>query len=162
LAGRRVVAVSAAFVHSLALTADGTVLPGWLAGAGASAAGCLPRLGHGEDLSNQLLPKKVEKRGAGWGGVGGWRGGGGLRGVRACRVQPALEVERHTAGRWLLSAREAHPVLLAPKEEFYNINKTPSKRRNRRVPPLVCPALLFLFFRPDATTPHRNVLRRGV
>ena len=52
LAAQRVVAVSAGYVHSLALTADGAVLT-W----GKGESGCL---GHGEDLSNQLLPKKVE------------------------------------------------------------------------------------------------------
>ena len=51
-AGRRVVAVSAGGDHSLALTADGAVFT-W----GQGETGCL---GHGEDLSNQLLPKKVE------------------------------------------------------------------------------------------------------
>ena len=51
-AGRRVVAVSAGREHSLALTADGAVFT-W----GRGECGCL---GHGEDLSNQLLPKKVE------------------------------------------------------------------------------------------------------
>ena len=50
--GQRVVALSAAGVHSLAITADGAV---WSWGAGG-----LGRLGHGEDLSNQLLPKKLE------------------------------------------------------------------------------------------------------
>ena len=45
-------AVSAGEVHSLALTADGAVFA-W--GEGEDA-----RLGHGEDLSNQLLPKKIE------------------------------------------------------------------------------------------------------
>ena len=52
LAGQRVVAVSAGQHHSLALTADGAVFT-W-------GAGGLGRLGHGEDLSNQLLPKKIE------------------------------------------------------------------------------------------------------
>ena len=51
-AGRRVVAVSAGTSHSLARTADGAVFT-W----GKGEDGCL---GHGEDLSNQLLPKKVE------------------------------------------------------------------------------------------------------
>ena len=51
-AGQRVVAVCAGAYHSLALTADGAVLT-W----GEGERGCL---GHGEDLSNQLLPKKVE------------------------------------------------------------------------------------------------------
>ena len=52
LAGQRVVAVSAAEYHSLALTADAAVFT-W----GQGERGCL---GHGEDLSNQLLPKKIE------------------------------------------------------------------------------------------------------
>ena len=52
LAGRRVVAVSAACNHSLAITADSAVFT-W--GEGESG-----RLGHGEDLTNQLLPKKIE------------------------------------------------------------------------------------------------------
>ena len=51
-AGRRVVAVSAGELHSLALAADGAVLT-W----GEGERGCL---GHGEDRSDQLLPKKVE------------------------------------------------------------------------------------------------------
>ena len=51
-AGQRVVAVSAAIFHSLAVTADGAVFT-W--GKGEDGY-----LGHGEDLSNQLLPKKVE------------------------------------------------------------------------------------------------------
>ena len=50
--GQRVVAVSAGAYHSLAITADGAVFT-W----GKGEHGCL---GHGEDLSNQLLPKKVE------------------------------------------------------------------------------------------------------
>ena len=50
-AGQRVVAVSAGVFHSIALTADGAVLS-----CGKGDRGCL---GHGEDLSNQLLPKKV-------------------------------------------------------------------------------------------------------
>ena len=41
--------------HSLATTADGAV---WSWGNGERG-----RLGHGEDLSNQLLPKKIEARG---------------------------------------------------------------------------------------------------
>jgi len=49
LAGQRVVAVSAGYQHSLALTANGAVFT-W----GKGEYGCL---GHGEDLSNQLLPK---------------------------------------------------------------------------------------------------------
>ena len=52
LAGPRVVAVSTEAMHSLAVTADGAVFT-W----GKGEAGCL---GHGEDLSNQLLPKKIE------------------------------------------------------------------------------------------------------
>ena len=52
LAGQRVVAVLAGGHHSLARTADGAVFT-W----GQGERGCL---GHGEDLSNQLLPKKVE------------------------------------------------------------------------------------------------------
>ena len=52
LAGQRVVAVSAGAFHSLATTADGAVYA-W----GLGESGCL---GHGEDLSNQPLPKKVE------------------------------------------------------------------------------------------------------
>ena len=51
LAGQSVIAVSAGFAHSLAITADGAV---WSWGKGED--GCL---GHGEDLSNQLLPKKM-------------------------------------------------------------------------------------------------------
>ena len=52
-AGQRVVAVSAGYQHdSLALTANGAVFT-W----GKGEYGCL---GHGEDLSNQLLPKKIE------------------------------------------------------------------------------------------------------
>ena len=53
LAGRRVITASAGERHSLALTVDGAVFT-W----GKGEAGCL---GHGEDLSNQLLPKKVEE-----------------------------------------------------------------------------------------------------
>ena len=52
LAGQRVLAVSAGEDHNLALTADGAVFAWGEGGSG--------RLGHGEDLSNQLLPKKVE------------------------------------------------------------------------------------------------------
>ena len=48
-AGQRVVSVSAGGQYSLALTADGAV---WSWGEGEDA-----RLGHGEDLLNQLLPK---------------------------------------------------------------------------------------------------------
>ena len=51
-AGQRVVAVSAISDHSLATTADGAV---WSWGNGERG-----RLGHGEDMSNQLLPKKIE------------------------------------------------------------------------------------------------------
>ena len=51
-AGRCVVAVSAGGAHSFAITADGAVLT-WGKGEDGS-------LGHGEDLSNQLLPKKIE------------------------------------------------------------------------------------------------------
>ena len=51
-AGRRVVAVSAGGHHSIAVSADGDVFT-W----GKGEDGCL---GHGEDLSNQLLPKKIE------------------------------------------------------------------------------------------------------
>jgi len=52
LAGQRVVALSAGGYHSLANTADGAV---WSWGKGEYGS-----LGHGEDLSNQLLPKKIE------------------------------------------------------------------------------------------------------
>jgi len=51
-AGRRVVAVSAGMAHGLVLSADGAVFT-W----GEGRHGCL---GHGEDLSKQLLPKKIE------------------------------------------------------------------------------------------------------
>jgi len=51
-AGQRAVGVSAGCGHSIALTADGAVFS-W--GEGEDA-----RLGHGEDLSNQLQPKKIE------------------------------------------------------------------------------------------------------
>ena len=51
-AGQRVVAVLAGEDHSLAITADGAVFT-W----GKGEDGCL---GHGEDLANQLLPKKIE------------------------------------------------------------------------------------------------------
>ena len=51
-AGQRVVAVSAGGHHNLARTADGAAFT-W----GEGESGCL---GHGEDRSNQLLPKKVE------------------------------------------------------------------------------------------------------
>ena len=50
-AGQRVVAVSAGVYHSIARTADGAVFT-W----GEGEDGCL---GHGEDVSDQLLPKKV-------------------------------------------------------------------------------------------------------
>ena len=50
--GHRVVAASAGSSHSLATTADGAVFT-W----GQGERSCL---GHGEDLSSQLLPKKVE------------------------------------------------------------------------------------------------------
>ena len=50
-AGRRVIAVSAGAVHSLASTADGAV---WSCGCGLCG-----RLGHGNQ-QNQLLPKKIE------------------------------------------------------------------------------------------------------
>ena len=50
--GQRVVAVSSGDRHSIARTADGALFA-W----GQGESGCL---GHGEDLSNQLLPKKVE------------------------------------------------------------------------------------------------------
>ena len=52
LAGQRIVAVSSGDRHSIALTADGAVFA-W----GEGGHSCL---GHGEDLSNQLLPKKIE------------------------------------------------------------------------------------------------------
>ena len=55
VAGRRVVAVSAGEYHSIAITAGGAFLT-W----GEGGAGCL---GHGEDLSSQLLPKKIEAHG---------------------------------------------------------------------------------------------------
>ena len=51
-AGQRVIAVSAGSNHSLALAAENAVFT-W----GEGGTGCL---GHGEDLSDQLLPKKVE------------------------------------------------------------------------------------------------------
>jgi len=51
-AGQRVVFVSAGTYHSLAITASGPVFS-W----GEGKRGCL---GHGEDLSNQLPPKKIE------------------------------------------------------------------------------------------------------
>ena len=50
-AGQRVVAVAAGRFHSLALTADSAVFT-W----GKGESSCL---GHGEDISNQLLPKKI-------------------------------------------------------------------------------------------------------
>ena len=52
LAGQRTVAVEAGYFHSLAITADGAFFT-W----GKGEHGCL---GHGEDMSNQVLPKKVE------------------------------------------------------------------------------------------------------
>ena len=52
LGAERAVSVSAGAFHSLAITADGAVFT-W--GKGEDAC-----LGHGDDLSNQLLPKKVE------------------------------------------------------------------------------------------------------
>jgi len=51
-AGQRVIAVSAGLSHNLALTADGAVFT-W-------GAGEYGRLGHGDDVSRQLLPKKIE------------------------------------------------------------------------------------------------------
>ena len=51
-AGQRVVAVSAGAYRNLARTGDGAVYA-W----GEGGHGCL---GHGEDLSDQLLPKRVE------------------------------------------------------------------------------------------------------
>ena len=51
-AGRRVVTLSAGEDHSLALAADGAIFT-W----GKGETGCL---GHGEDVSRQLLPKKIE------------------------------------------------------------------------------------------------------
>ena len=54
-AGQSVVAVSAGVRHSLALTGDGAVFT-W----GGGDTCCL---GHGADLSNQLLPKKVDLSG---------------------------------------------------------------------------------------------------
>ena len=56
-AAQRVVAVSAGGFHSLALSADGAVFT-W--GKGDHAC-----LGNGEDLSDQLLPKKIETWGLG-------------------------------------------------------------------------------------------------
>ena len=56
LAGQRVVAVSAGLNHSLAITADGAVFT-WGKGEDACRRACL---GHGEDLSIQLMPKKIE------------------------------------------------------------------------------------------------------
>ena len=52
LAGQRVLFSSAGVAHNLAISADGAVFT-W--GMGGHAC-----LGHGEDLSNQLLPKKIE------------------------------------------------------------------------------------------------------
>ena len=54
LAGERVIAVLAGEQHSLAITADGAV---WSWGNGNYG-----KLGHGEVLSDQLLPKEVEGR----------------------------------------------------------------------------------------------------
>ena len=56
-AGQRVVAASAGAVNSIAITADGAVFT-W----GQGGHGCL---GHGEGVSNQLLPKKIEVWGMG-------------------------------------------------------------------------------------------------
>ena len=53
LAGQRVIAVSVGEYHNLVFTADGAVLT-W----GNGEHGCLGC--HGEDLVNQLLPKKIE------------------------------------------------------------------------------------------------------
>jgi len=61
LAGQHVVAVLAGGHHNLARTADGAVFT-W----GEGRHGCL---GHGEDLSNQLLPKKIEAGAPGSGAV---------------------------------------------------------------------------------------------
>ena len=52
LAGQRVVAVSSGECHSIVITASGPVVS-W-------GEGRRGFLGHGEDLSNQLLPKKIE------------------------------------------------------------------------------------------------------
>ena len=60
LAGQRVVAVLAGAYHSFARTADGAVFT-W-----GAESGCL---GHGEDLSNQVLPKKIEAWAPGSGAV---------------------------------------------------------------------------------------------
>ena len=60
-ADQRVVAVSAGAIHSTALTADGAVFT-W----GRGEHGCL---GHGEDLLDQLLPKKIEAGAPGSGAV---------------------------------------------------------------------------------------------
>ena len=58
LVDQRVVAVSAGAAHSLAIIADGaTTADGAVFAWGEGEYGCL---GHGEDLSNQLLPKRVE------------------------------------------------------------------------------------------------------
>ena len=56
-AGQRVVAVSAAAKHSLAITADGAIFT-W----GGGEVGCL---GHGEELSHLLRPKQLEARAPG-------------------------------------------------------------------------------------------------
>ena len=50
--GQRAIATSAGAFHSFALTTDGAFFT-W----GAGESGCL---GHGEDLSNELLPKKIK------------------------------------------------------------------------------------------------------
>ena len=55
--GQRVIAVAARARHSIAIPADGALFA-W----GKGEDGCL---GHGEDLSNQLLPKKIEARAPG-------------------------------------------------------------------------------------------------
>ena len=57
-ADQRVVAVSAGMLHSTAIIDDGAVFT-W----GKGESGCL---GHGEDLSYQLLPKKVPKKVEAW------------------------------------------------------------------------------------------------
>ena len=62
LSGQRVVAASVGAYHSIALTADGDAFA-WGQGDGG-------RLGHGEDESNQLLPKKVEAWAPGLGRAG--------------------------------------------------------------------------------------------
>ena len=57
LAERRVNAVSAGGDHSIATNSDGAVFT-WGKGGGGTPGG--GKLGHGDDLSNQLLPKKIE------------------------------------------------------------------------------------------------------